>query len=226
MSPDFEYFLWLSFEGAFLGHTWMGIFLVNLPLSIIFGLIFDYLIKDILIQNLPNSLSSKLTSWHGKRLNLSNFRILSIFCLSVIIGALSHILWDAFTHYDGFFVTLWPVLSSSVDIGINLKVYKILQHSSSLFGLLAVFYYIFRLPQNPSPTIPKIALKEKIKFWLVFTVLSFVMLCVINIEKYAGSGIEEFVASQLVYGISSAFISLSGIAIFFKVRGRFFGKMA
>ncbi|NLR74316.1 DUF4184 family protein [Leeia aquatica] len=57
--------------------------------------------------------------------------------LALLLGAATHIVWDAATHYHGLFVQTWPVLREPLLVlgGRTVAVYSVLQHGSTLFGV-------------------------------------------------------------------------------------------
>ncbi len=144
VTPDFEYFLRLKSKYS---HTPGGLFWFDLPLGIILTFIFFNIIMPSLTDNLPVILKSRLTG-------LRKFDWNSYFkenwlkvCLSILIGSATHLLWDSFTHYSGYFVQTFPFLRSNVRIsGYIFPVYRVLQHLSTLIGGMAVVFYIWKLP--------------------------------------------------------------------------------
>jgi hypothetical protein len=75
----------------------------------------------------------------------------AIVLVSVIIGAVSHILWDGVTHNTMFYVNQ-AELSTMMRIGkINLAGYKFLQLASTITGGLVVIYSIFALRRIHQP---------------------------------------------------------------------------
>ncbi|MEV8326802.1 DUF4184 family protein [Kitasatospora sp. NPDC056731] len=59
--------------------------------------------------------------------------------LSALIGIATHLVWDAFTHFDGFVVTRTPWLNSTL-VG-SLTWARALQHASTIGGLAAIAVY-------------------------------------------------------------------------------------
>jgi hypothetical protein len=58
---------------------------------------------------------------------------------SVLIGALTHVLWDSFTHGSGYMVRTLPELRAPIDlIGRTPHVYALLFHASTVVGLGAL----------------------------------------------------------------------------------------
>jgi hypothetical protein len=66
--------------------------------------------------------------------------------LSLMAGAASHIVWDAFTHRRGFAVHAWPALAQPVmHIGPHaLPSYFIFQYLSTLLGIVWLGLYVRR----------------------------------------------------------------------------------
>ncbi|WP_193241938.1 DUF4184 family protein [Streptomyces phaeolivaceus] len=62
--------------------------------------------------------------------------------LSALIGIATHLLWDAFTHHDGFVVTHAPWLTSPLVGGLTWA--RALQHPSTIGGLAATTVYTWR----------------------------------------------------------------------------------
>ncbi len=69
--------------------------------------------------------------------------------ISILIGAASHVLWDSFTHDNGYFVQTIPILQNSVEfMGRQIPILKILQHASTLIGATAIAFAIYKIPVN------------------------------------------------------------------------------
>lgn len=82
--------------------------------------------------------------------------------LAIIVGIWSHLLWDSFTHLDGWFVHRISALSAPVQIGpFTEPVCHVLQYVSSAFGLLVMVIWYWRLPAPqavpPDPGAPRSA---------------------------------------------------------------------
>ena len=60
---------------------------------------------------------------------------------------MTHILWDSFTHQHGHFVQTISSLQQPIFIfGRLIPVHKVLQHTSSLIGVLLILYTTWKLP--------------------------------------------------------------------------------
>lgn len=61
----------------------------------------------------------------------------------IFLGALTHIIWDSFTHDTGAVVRHFTFLKSNLNIMTDsqeIAIYKLLQHAGSLFGALYLCY--------------------------------------------------------------------------------------
>src|ERR1700682_1552460 len=67
--------------------------------------------------------------------------------VSIILGVWTHLLWDSFTHDEGWMVRRVAALSAEVSfLGYNGTVCHALQYLSSAFGLAAMAVWYWRLP--------------------------------------------------------------------------------
>ena len=62
----------------------------------------------------------------------------------VLLGGLTHLLWDSFTHADGWAVHRWPQLLERTVPG-GWPVYGVAQYASSVVGLLVVAWWCRRV---------------------------------------------------------------------------------
>jgi hypothetical protein len=149
MTPDFEYFIRMRVKSNY-SHTLSGLLWFDLPLGLLLAFIYLRLIKNALIDHLPKPLHERLLSFkaysRGTKLSWQYLVTLSV---SILIGAASHLFWDAFTHPTGYFVSNLPILTHRVNIGGHqVCVYKLLQHLSTLAGLAVILASILELPKQ------------------------------------------------------------------------------
>jgi Domain of unknown function (DUF4184) len=70
--------------------------------------------------------------------------------LAIVLGVWTHLLWDSFTHIDGWMVHRVAALSAPVRIGAYQgNVCHVLQYLSSVFGLVVLAVWYLRLPAPP-----------------------------------------------------------------------------
>jgi hypothetical protein len=195
--PDFEYFLRMQIKSSF-SHTYLGLVCFDLPFGILLTFIFHHIIKNDLFNNLPNWLASRVSvnpiNW------IQKFRTdWFIISMSILIGAASHLLWDGFTHKTGFFVLLFPVLSSAINVfQFKIPLYSALQHGSTIIGFALIFFFIRSLP------IQNVNTKPLPIYWITIVVISFSIVIVRTLF-----GIDQNLIGQLVgTGVSGLLIAL------------------
>jgi hypothetical protein len=77
--------------------------------------------------------------------------------VSLFLGALTHIAWDAFTHANGWIVTHLPALQEHVMLSsrfdkIFWPIYRVLQHFSTLLGTLVLIISYVSWLRRVQPT--------------------------------------------------------------------------
>jgi hypothetical protein len=134
--PDFPMFFPIS--TYHFSHSPVGILGYCVPAGLLLYVLFEAIGKQFLCDVCPVWIQSRLQSYRHRAVQytLRNMLWLS---LSIIIGSMTHLLWDAFTHYTGWGVQLLPQLAASYGLfGRHIPGYKLLQYGSSLFGLPAI----------------------------------------------------------------------------------------
>ena len=137
VSPDFGYYVG-RFDMATAAHTLLGLLIVCLPTG---------LVLLVLIRMLHRPVANLLPQRHRQALlslprmpQLSN--PMTILCVSgaTVIGAVTHNVWDSFTHRAGYVVARWPPLQMPAFM-VGTKtfwVFEVLQHVSTTIGLIIV----------------------------------------------------------------------------------------
>jgi Domain of unknown function (DUF4184) len=140
MSPDFIYLVTLRPNGE-LTHTLPGIFLYCLPAGLLVLLI-CHLLSRPLMSMLPFP-APQYRIDSIKMFSLQAVRRLALISLSVVIGAFTHVAWDAFTHEKGWIVQFLPILNMTVfDLGFDkVPLARILHHASSAIGALCLMVW-------------------------------------------------------------------------------------
>jgi hypothetical protein len=153
MSPDLQYFLIADTSYRGFSHSWLGLFVFCLPAGVVFSFVFHRLFKFQAISALPWFLERRFTGLAESRFEIRGVQQWLVFLGSIFIGALSHFVWDSFTHPGGEVVHAIALLSRPVEIfGLSRPVCRWLQHLSSLWGGVFVLYFLFRSRLIPPPT--------------------------------------------------------------------------
>jgi hypothetical protein len=141
MAPDFEYFAAME-PYRTIGHTWAGFFLVNLPLCAAAALV----VQRLLVPTLPLLLPSAggLDRFAEERLSMRPLKSAGdwlSFIVSLLIGFLTHLFMDGWTHGHTWFTNRFMWLHEP-GIG-RFVVYESLQFVFSALGAGAIALYVF-----------------------------------------------------------------------------------
>jgi len=151
MAPDFEYLLHLAPRST-ISHTIPGLLVFCLPTGFIVFCLFHRLWKVPVIHLLPLRHRQRLLAFSTSFPLASVMNCLSV-AFSILLGATTHLVWDAFTHKYGWAVGFFPFLSAPlVKTGfLTLPLYKILQHGSSALGMTCLIVAYFRWLRRATP---------------------------------------------------------------------------
>ena len=204
LTPDFEYFLRMKVQSNF-SHTLVGAFYFDIPVGLIFTFIFHNLIRNSLYDNLPLKLRSRFVEF--KIFNWTNYfkQHWAVVVFSLLLGIISHLLWDSFTHTQGYFVQQIQTLTRPINIiGYSIPLYKILQHFSTIVGGLFIVYILYRMPMlNIQPK------KINYKYWSIIAIIIFAILALRVLFGFKGN---EF-GQLIVTSISATIIALAFVPI-------------
>jgi hypothetical protein len=141
--PDAGYCL-SRFNASDFSHQWLGSFGFCLPMGLII-LLFMYGVMLPVIERMPERFRKVLALLPLKPLGPP-----SIVILSLLVGIWTHLLWDSFTHTDGWFVQHLPVLKTPIAslADRTLRVCHLLWYSSSFGGLILLFLAYDRWQQR------------------------------------------------------------------------------
>jgi uncharacterized membrane protein YjjB (DUF3815 family) len=142
---------------------------------------------------------------------------------SLLLGALSHLAWDAFTHDSGLVVRNLPDMRVPLEeFGTHRPLYNVLQHGSSLLGLtLLVFWYwrwFKRTPPQPVPVYLQI--NARMKRWIVGSILALsISLAAVYAYSYSYhlASFGLFVGAFVVTCISLIYILALGFSLWWNL---------
>ncbi len=127
-APDFEYFARLAPGGRF-GHTLPGIFVLDLPLSLVVLWLFHAAMREPMVALLPESMQRRICPYpHAFRFWAP--AQLALVMGSILVGAGTHILWDSFTHTSFWPYYHWSLLSETARLPIlgTVEYYQLFQY--------------------------------------------------------------------------------------------------
>src|ERR1700693_4011852 len=119
-------------------HSVTALFTFCLPVGVATYWVFQYLIKVPVLEVLPEGAYAR---WRPYSSPADSVRIRQwiLVAFGVLAGAVTHLVWDAFTHENARGVRLLPWLDDPVDIGArHMAGVRLLQDGSSLIGLAVV----------------------------------------------------------------------------------------
>jgi hypothetical protein len=210
LTPDFEYFIRMKVQSNY-SHTFYGIFWFDLPLAILLTFIFHNIVRNDLLNNLPESIKSRILIF--SEFNWNNYfkKNWIIVLVSTIIGITSHLFWDNFTHNHGYFVEKISILNKTLFIFENeIPLWKLLQHLSTLIGAIVIIIAFLKLPRN---TNSKSLIT--IKYWITFIVL---LIFILALRFSISFNMKAF--GNIIISLISAFLLsliITPIVIKFKV---------
>lgn len=150
-APDFAYFMFLRPHGRY-GHTLPGIFVFDLPTSLVVLWLFHAYVKQPSTVFLPRAVRCRMNTCDEAFTFWPLSRLANI-VLSILVGACTHIAWDSFTHD-----TFWPyrhlsILRKMVQVPVlgNVGVYELLQDGSTFFGLAFLAIWILHWYRTTQP---------------------------------------------------------------------------
>lgn len=199
MTPDFEYFIRMKVQSEY-SHTLLGLFWFDLPLGLMLCFLYHTIVRNTLINNLPQFLRSRL-------LNYNSFDWTTYFqnnwltaIISLLIGAFSHLLWDSFTHDTGYFVNRLSILQGDVTfLDWTVPNYKVLQHLSTLLGGVFIAFTLLTFKKHSTTKNKRID-----RYWLSLILIA---LTVLLVRILFGLSFTQY-GNLIVTGISGGLIAL------------------
>ncbi len=137
MAPDLAMFVPLGVSRVE-SHSLFGLLWFCLPVGAAAYLCFHALVAPLVVVAGPAALANRCPErWRDGRLPA---RPAAAVAVSLVVGAVTHVVWDAFTHRHGFGVQALPVLTTPLFTwgGYTVFVFKLLQHGSTLGGLVVL----------------------------------------------------------------------------------------
>lgn len=145
MAPDIPYFAMVSstseswyepFLNGTNSHDFAQILSVGLPLALVLAG-FLWLVARPLRWATPDAWLPTKTPATGRKPSSARIALWTFY--SLMLGLVTHLAWDSLTHGGGRVVQLLPVLSTELFSGF--PVYRILQHLSTVVGLLVLLWW-------------------------------------------------------------------------------------
>jgi hypothetical protein len=167
-APDMTYFAASVVPGAMefgaVTHGPLGVLTIDVAITAALVALW-LLVRDPLVALLP-------AAWRGRAYALLRGRPSGTrpqpatalwFYVSAVIGASTHVVWDAFTHFDRWGVRVVPVLAEPVA---GFPLYTYTQYGSSAAALVALVWFVTtalrRAPVPSAPPVPRLGRRARL----------------------------------------------------------------
>jgi hypothetical protein len=144
MAPDFGYFF--SHEASRpLTHSFMGLFIFAWPAGLFVWLFYVAILEKTSITLLSDR-------WHTRFAHTGEVSPALILraSIAIMLGATTHILWDACTHRATFVTNAFPALGGPTPGFAWLPIYHLLHGLSSVAGLVILAIWARHLHRLPA----------------------------------------------------------------------------
>lgn len=228
MTPDVGYYL-RRFDLSQFAHSLPGSLLACLPTGVIMLCLFYFFCRPVCYA---------LPAPHRQHLfplcpefptSLARWTIL---LFSLFLGAWTHILWDAFTHENGWFVVRLPWLQEPVmQLGsTTIFMYLLMQELSTLVGFLIVLLayrsWLHRQPPLDPPPDPG-SNRMRYLFWIVLLGVSLAVSLPPAIQFASSTHLQGFLFGRSVVFRTAIYshavavpVTLLGTSILYRRRHR------
>ncbi len=143
MTPDFAYMAPYLVHQRMDSHSLVGVYLFAIPMGLTVYFLYHLLMAPVLVSLLPKFIQKHLHSdlFVGRLPNIPSYTLV----LSLVVGALTHITWDFFTHQSGIpqHIVWMDTPLTSLD-NYDIMPYRVLQHFSTLFGLSLLVFWVWQ----------------------------------------------------------------------------------
>jgi hypothetical protein len=132
--PDLVYFLPVGASGV-QSHSFWGLLWFCIPVGVATLVVYEVLLRPFALAMMPVAVLRRLRQ--DPHSEAATWRTLPRDVTSIALGAVTHIVWDSFTHISGPAVQRIAPLRAQVALfaGYLPQVYTLLQHASSLAGV-------------------------------------------------------------------------------------------
>jgi hypothetical protein len=145
ITPDLVFYIprFAEYDNS---HSLPGVFTFCMPLGLLMWWFFIRVLERPTISWLPEGWRTRLTPTPKP-----DMRAWFWAALAVVLGAITHLVWDSFTHSETPVVNALPALRNEVFNagGVPVRFYFLLQILSSVFGLVVLAIWALRIPRQP-----------------------------------------------------------------------------
>jgi len=166
-APDMTYFAASAFSEAMefgtVTHSFTGVFTVDVLVAwALVGL--WLLVREPLVALLPRARQGRVAALLrcGARRARIRPALVARWYVSAALGALTHVVWDAFTHHDRWGMRLFPVLGETIA---GSPLYWYLQYGSSAVAAVVIAGFVVhavrRTPVSDPMGVPALSARDR-----------------------------------------------------------------
>jgi hypothetical protein len=144
VAPDLEYLAHLDTERT-IGHQLHGVFLLDVPVALVLLALWHGLIKRPGAALVSPSLRPPIDPSPFAFGPATRFAVVAA---SILTGIAGHLLWDGFTHRDGFITTRVGFLQEAIG---RPHVYDLFNYASTLAGMVLLGWWWWRAVATRDP---------------------------------------------------------------------------
>jgi uncharacterized protein DUF4184 len=200
ISPDFGYFI--PVFHAYFMYTARGLILFDVPMGFVLLWLFHTFVKWPLLSVAPDRLQRRLFQ-PAQGFSFGPAKRFGLILLSLLVGSITHVLWDSFTHEYGWMVRQFSFLSTPIG---GMRLYAILQNLGTLLGIGVLAYWLIRwLPSAPLSDQRPARFSSKVRtLFLALAAISLAALEGAAIYVHFAPGMQFVHEHGLVYGLTLA----------------------
>jgi hypothetical protein len=147
MAPDFGYFVSREASRA-LTHSFTGLVIFVLPVGLFVWVFYVAMLEKATITLLSDRWHTRFA--HTEAITPS---LIARASLALVLGGVTHILWDAFTHRATAVTNTFPALLGPTPGFSWLPIYSLLHFLSSVVGLLVLARWARHLHRQPAASL-------------------------------------------------------------------------
>jgi len=147
MAPDFGYFFAHEASREFT-HSFFGLFMFSLPVGLAAWLVYVAILEKATITLLPDK-------WHTRFAHTDAITpsLIAHAAIAIMLGAVTHLLWDSFTHRGTFMTDAFPALLAPTPGIPWMPIYHFLHGLSSVVGLVILITWARHLHRHPAKSL-------------------------------------------------------------------------
>lgn len=220
MAPDFGYFF--SHDASRqLTHSFASLFFFALPAGLAVWLFYVAILEKATITLLSDR-------WHTRFAHTDAIMLplVARASIAIVLGAATHILWDAFTHRGTFVSDAFPAMLEPTPGVYWLPVYHLLHGLSSVAGLVILITWARHLHRQPARSLIRpYEIRERTRIAALWLLLGAALLgALLHWLPYADSYYAPQLFALAVGSTSGFSVAWCCIAIGLWVRARRAGK--